>query len=132
VIAPARMLGALGGDASAPIGRRTVRVLGGRQLVQAAAELFGGPVARTPAAVVDASHAVSCLGVAAVDRRWRRAALTDAVVAAGFVWSDLRFRRTRDPGEPDCRTPDLLFPRRRDELAVTARDHPDLRSSGSL
>lgn len=73
-------------------GRKVVRVLGARQLAQAA--LTG----RTPTPAVlwlgaeaDAAHVATMVGVAVYSRRYRRAALGDAVVsgtlAAAGAWA---------------------------------------------
>lgn len=62
-----------------------VRVLGVRQLAQAAAVTgVGGRRAMRAGVVVDGLHAASMVGLAAVDRRRRRAALIDAMVALAF------------------------------------------------
>lgn len=96
-------------------GRRVVRVLGVRQVVQAA--LTG----RTPTravlwlgAEVDSAHAASMVGLAVCSRRYRRAALGDAAVAgtlaAAGVWAALH-----SPVEPIAgRTPAGVW---RDRLA---------------
>ena len=65
--------------------RWVARVLGGRHLVEAGLELTHGPRWRTAGGVVDAIHSATAVGFAAVDPRWRRAALTDAAIAAGFA-----------------------------------------------
>jgi len=66
--------------------RVLVRVLGARQLTQALAT-GGQPTAAVLAlgAVVDAAHAASMLTLGLVTCRWRRAALLDALIAAGFA-----------------------------------------------
>ena len=81
--APGPALRLLGGH---PTGRaRTVvRVLGARHVVQAAVEQRDRGRHRLLLAAVDWAHAASGLALAAVDRRWRRPALTDAVLATGF------------------------------------------------
>ena len=64
------------------------RVLGARQLIQAAVTAVAptGPVAGL-GALVDALHAGTNVGIAALSPRWRRTALTDAAIAAGFAAS---------------------------------------------
>ena len=67
-------------------GRLVVRVLGARQIAQAMitspnptqAVLWLG-------AEVDVAHAASMIGLACIDRRYRRAALADAAIAAAFA-----------------------------------------------
>lgn len=87
--APGAALRLLGG---CPTGRaRTVvRVLGARHVVQAAVEQRDGGRHRLLLAAVDWAHAASGLVLAAVDRRWRRPALTDAALATGFGISTAR------------------------------------------
>ena len=68
-----------------------VRVLGARHLLQAA--VSAGVPSRSVAglgALADLTHAGSCVALAIGSRRWRRAALADAVIEAGFAaagWS---------------------------------------------
>lgn len=62
-----------------------LRVLGARHLLQAALEPAGRrPGLRVLGAIVDGLHALSGLGLAAFDPRWRRAALADAAIATAF------------------------------------------------
>ncbi len=73
------------GSLSVP-GRRVVRVLGARQIIQA---LLTGRAA-TPAvlwlgAEADVAHAASMIGLAIVERRYRRDALGDAAIAVAFA-----------------------------------------------
>jgi hypothetical protein len=75
------------GIATAAVGRPLdrgeafmVRFLGARHLAQAAATLARPALAR-PGALVDASHAASLVGIAAVSSRHRRIALLDLPVA---------------------------------------------------
>jgi hypothetical protein len=74
------------GLASTPLPSRVGQLLGARQIVQAVA-MSGNP----PPAVlwlgteVDALHAASMIGLACIDRRYRRAALVDATIAAVFA-----------------------------------------------
>jgi hypothetical protein len=63
--------------------RTVVRVLGVRHLAQYVADarghrLLGGPT-------LDVLHAASMVGLAMASRRYRRAALTSAVVASAFA-----------------------------------------------
>ncbi|MFB9358473.1 hypothetical protein [Actinoplanes nipponensis] len=86
LLVPHRLLRAAG---PAPVPAAAVavaRVLGARHLLQAAAGAWApaGPVTRL-GAVVDILHTGSCVAFAAVSPRWRRAALLDALVEAGFA-----------------------------------------------
>jgi hypothetical protein len=72
-----------------------VRVLGARHLAQAAL------TARWPTsqvqhagAAIDVLHAITDIGFARVDRRYRRAAALDAAIASGFATAGL-FVRSR-------------------------------------
>ena len=91
LLAPERVLG-VGGQPSIPTAAVVVaRVLGARQLLQSAltAAAPTGSLLGVGAAV-DALHAGTDVGLAAVSPRWRRIALIDAVLAATFAaagWS---------------------------------------------
>lgn len=66
--------------------RLVVRILGARQLLQAALmAAMPSPPTWLLAGAVDALHAGSMLGLAALDARWRRAALTDAAAAIALA-----------------------------------------------
>lgn len=86
LVCPDRPIGALTGVRLTGRDRRVLRVLGTRELVQAAVSLLH-PSHRVLAAgsAVDALHAASCLGLAAVDARWRRGGLLGALDAAAFA-----------------------------------------------
>jgi hypothetical protein len=73
--------------------RWTIRVLGGRYVVQSAAGLWlrRSPV-RDADAVVDLLHAATMLGLAALVPEYRRLALLSAGAACGFAVADLRGR----------------------------------------
>lgn len=59
-----------------------IRVLGGRQVVQAVAtQLRTTPTVLVSGAVVDCLHAASLIALALAKRRWRRAAISEAVLA---------------------------------------------------
>jgi hypothetical protein len=77
-----------------------LRVLGARHLAQAAVSgVAASESLAALGAVVDTLHSGSCVGLAAASGRWRRAALLDAAVEAGFAaagWS-CRPRRARTP-----------------------------------
>jgi hypothetical protein len=75
--------------ADAPADRVAVavlRVLGLRHVGQAVVEVLGPqPVVRYLGAAVDGLHALTALGLAVLDPRWRRGALTDTAIAASFA-----------------------------------------------
>jgi len=77
-----------------PRGRRVARVLGARQLVQA---LGSGRRPSYPVLAVgvevDLLHAASMLGLGLVDRRRRRVALGDAVIAGSFALAGIAAAR---------------------------------------
>ncbi|MDQ6783184.1 MAG: hypothetical protein M3063_07040 [Actinomycetota bacterium] len=70
--------------------RRVVRVLGARHLAEAGLEARHGPGVRRAGGAVDLLHAVTAVGFGVADRRWRRPALADAVVASAFAATGLR------------------------------------------
>lgn len=81
-------------------GRKAVRVLGVRQVTQA---LVSG---LTPTravlwlgAEVDVAHAASMIGLAVFERRYRRAALVDAAIAAAFALAGATAARSA-PSKP--------------------------------
>ncbi len=84
VARPAAGLRVLGGR-TRPSAERVARVLGARHLVEAALEWRHGTRWRRAGAVVDGLHGASALAFAVADQRWRRAALTDAAIAATFA-----------------------------------------------
>jgi hypothetical protein len=68
-----------------PMAPRLLRVLGIRHLLQAGVEtLAPAPAVHYLGAVADGLHALSGVGLAVADRRWRRAALIDSAIAATF------------------------------------------------
>ena len=69
-----------------PIPRKVVLALGFRHLAQGAAVLRrpDGVVARH-GWTIDVAHSVSMLGLTVVSRRWRAAALANAVTAAAWA-----------------------------------------------
>ncbi|MDQ1530265.1 MAG: hypothetical protein QOE37_370 [Microbacteriaceae bacterium] len=66
------------------------RVLGVRQVLQAWA--MAGTDLRALGAIVDLLHLATMLPVALLSRRWRRAALLQAAMAAGYAVEGLRAR----------------------------------------
>lgn len=89
-------LDALDAHGSSEPARVVIRILGARHLVEAGLELYQGPRWREAGGVVDAIHSATALGFATFDHDWRRAAIADAVVAAGFATVGL----TRAGGTP--------------------------------
>ncbi|MBN9102898.1 MAG: hypothetical protein J0I49_33110 [Pseudonocardia sp.] len=81
-----------------------LRILGARHLLQAGIELRW-PTARvlTAAAVVDGIHAATGVAFGLLDHRWRRAALLDAAIAAGFCLATARTAR-HQPHRPQLRS----------------------------
>ena len=92
-----------------PVMRRTVQVLGLRQLVQAAATAASpSPEVLALGVEVDLLHAASMVALAAVRRRYRRAALAEALAATALACAGtIAARRARfAPGlgsEPEAR-----------------------------
>lgn len=78
-----------------PGAQAVLRVLGTRQLAQAL--VYVAEPARSVrmlGSVTDLMHFASMLALACADRRWRRAALVDALVAAGYAY--VGFSRVRN------------------------------------
>lgn len=90
VVVPGPVLRGLGGTDQGRAPRRVIRVLGARHLVQAGVEWRLGGRARETGVAVDALHAATALGFGVLDRRWRRAAFTDATIATAFIGLGLR------------------------------------------
>jgi len=88
VVAPRPLLlGLARADAPAdPVAAAVLRVLGVRHIGQAVVEVLGPqPVVRYLGAAVDGLHALTAVGLAVIDPRWRRGALTDTAIAAFFA-----------------------------------------------
>ncbi len=94
--APRRMIGACTAVPAGPRAVGVARVLGARHLLQAALtagalspRVLPGEVTPNTAllagSAVDTAHAISMIGLALARRPLRRAALTDAVLEAGFA-----------------------------------------------
>lgn len=91
---PGPLTRAAAGHATGPGPRTTARVLGVRQLLQAAGTGSDpSPRSLGLGAAVDAAHAASMAVLALADRRWRRAALLDALAATTFAAAGLRAAR---------------------------------------
>jgi len=96
---PGPLLRAGGGGPVPAAAVAVARVLGLRHLLQAGttAAVPTGAVAGL-GALADMAHASSCLALAAGSRRWRRVALADALIEAGFAaagWRDRPQARVR-------------------------------------
>jgi hypothetical protein len=88
---PGLLLDRVSGAPSTRPGRVVARVLGLRHLVQAMS--LGSrpcPNLRRIGAMVDGIHAVSAVGWAALDDRYRRVALIDALIAGGWGLVELQ------------------------------------------
>ncbi len=100
VVFPRSILAALGAASD----RRAIllaRILGARHLAEAVLVGFRSDRRLALAgALVDGTHAITAAGFGALDRTRRRAALTNAVVAAGFcVGGLLHARKLAEGGE---------------------------------
>jgi hypothetical protein len=82
---PSIVLRLMGGADEDRAPRRMMQILGARHLLQAATEWYLDGTAREIGICVDALHAATDIGFASLDRRWRRAAATDAGITTGFV-----------------------------------------------
>jgi hypothetical protein len=84
VTVPDRVLGLTQPDRpNTPVASRLLRVLGVRHLLQAGVEAFvTTPTVHYLGAAADELHALSGIGLAVLDRRWRRAALIDSAIAS--------------------------------------------------
>jgi hypothetical protein len=85
VVQPRVVLRLLGGVPQGSKPRRIMRILGARHLLQAAATWRFGRRAGQVGVVVDALHAATDVAFAGLDRRWRRAAATDAAITSTFA-----------------------------------------------
>jgi hypothetical protein len=92
--APRRLLAVAGGDPDDQPSRAVMRILGARQLAQAGLSgLSPTPAVLAMGVWVDAAHAVSALGFAALRPAYARPALVDSAIAVGwaaFGYDDLR------------------------------------------
>lgn len=82
--APGVLLSAAGDRDVGPGPRRLVRLLGARHLAEVIVSQTV-PATRKWAGVADALHAATAVAVAVRSRRWRRAAIVDALVATTFA-----------------------------------------------
>lgn len=91
---PRTLVSDLGGRREDRAVRVIARLLGVRHLVEAAVvERHHSRSWILADATVDGAHAGTMLAVAAVDRRRRRLALTNALVAGALTWADVRTAR---------------------------------------
>ena len=96
MLAPAAPLRALTGGREPAGGSTLLRVLGARHALQAAATLAApslSPWTLRLGAVADALHATSAVVFARIDPRERRAALSDAAIAA--AWGAMSLQAAR-------------------------------------
>ncbi|WP_298989017.1 hypothetical protein [uncultured Pseudokineococcus sp.] len=95
LLAPDAVQRAMSGHDPDVRGRRVLRVLGARHLVQAAGGRVLPPrLAVGGGAAVDGIHSATALALGLLDVRRRRAALVDAVVAGAWcAWGAARYRR---------------------------------------
>ena len=78
-----------------------LRVLGARHLAQVVVEALGPrPLLRYVGIATDGLHALTAIGLAALDPRWRRGALTDTAVAALFAAGNAAALRARSEAAP--------------------------------
>ena len=100
--------------------RLVMRMLGGRHLIQAAAEFRLGGRAREMGILVDLLHGATSVVFASSPPPWRRAALIDASVATGFAASRCDERvaiPTESGNKMICRPLSPL----RSEISITLR-----------
>jgi hypothetical protein len=71
-------------------GRKALRVLGARHLLQAAATARGGATVHRVGGSVDVAHALTMLALAAFDPPRRRVALLNAAIALAFAAGEFR------------------------------------------
>lgn len=87
---PGAVLAAIGGaDRTDRRTQLVTRVLGGRLVLQAVADLALGRRTRVPDVLVDLTHAASMLPAAALWHEHRRSALASAALATGIAALDL-------------------------------------------
>lgn len=85
LLAPGPLVRAAGRTPSDEAARVVLRLLGARHVLQALVSAISpGRAFLRLGACVDAVHAVGLVVLAALDRRWSRAALADAAVAAAW------------------------------------------------
>ncbi|WP_141849900.1 hypothetical protein [Lapillicoccus jejuensis] len=103
----ARVWRAVSGSTPDPVDRTAVRVLGAREVAQGALYLLRPDTGRSAAVLVEVLHALSMVGLAAVDRRRRGPATVSALVAAAsasLLLASLR-RASSSPASPSLASP---------------------------
>ncbi len=84
----------------------TVRLLGGRQLGQALLmDLVPRSEVASAGAVVDGLHALSMVALMMLSTRWRRPALTEAIVASALAGVGVSLARSLPNGRNSPQTP---------------------------
>ncbi len=83
--------------------RSVARLLGGRQLIQAALTARATPTALTIGIATDLMHAFTMIGLAVFDRSRRRAALADALTASTFAGAGALLLRRNNALHKRCR-----------------------------
>lgn len=103
---PGLVVRVYGGQPGGP-DRAVARVLGWRQVVQAAA-CAGSPGASVLllGAETDVAHALSAVGLATADRPRRRAGLTEALLACAFAVAGVAAAKRAAPGEAGSGSPE--------------------------
>lgn len=100
-LAAAPLVAALENGEAGPLTVPVYRVLGVRQLLQAAVVRPSSPAAlRTAGTIVDALHAASMVALALRSRHYRSGAIVQAAIATGFVLSSLSLRTRLVGGRP--------------------------------
>lgn len=90
--APSKVLTAFGGPTDS-MSVAVARVLGARHAIQGTVEIAVWPRWRRSGSLVDAAHSLTAIALGVSDRRWRRVALADSVIAAAFALGGLAGRQ---------------------------------------
>jgi len=83
MLAPGPMLVGVGSP-DLPRSRGVARILGARHVLQGLWERRSATGRLRLGFIIDAAHVLSMLALALFDRRWRRAAVTDAAIGSAF------------------------------------------------
>ena len=84
IAVPGRVISATGGTPDER-SRKVARILGARHAIQGAVEAVSWPRWHTTGSAVDALHALTAAGLAALDPARRRVAVADTAVASTFA-----------------------------------------------